>query len=113
MAITKIIKVKANPKACIKYVTNPNKTNDKLLVSCVGCTEQNAPGVFNLALMGNGQKALDEQVVKAYHFIQSFAPTDEVTPEDAHKIGLHKFDSLPEQPDIFHLSLLHQTFLVK
>ena len=35
MAITKIIKVKANPKACIKYVTNPNKTNDKLLVSCV------------------------------------------------------------------------------
>ncbi|MDY5664123.1 MAG: hypothetical protein SPF46_06630, partial [Blautia sp.] len=47
-----------------KYVTNPNKTNDKLLVSCVGCTEQNAPGVFNLALMGNGQKALDEQVVK-------------------------------------------------
>lgn len=88
MAITKIIKVKANPKACIKYVTNPNKTNDKLLVSCVGCTEQNAPGVFNLALMGNGQKALDEQVVKAYHFIQSFATNDEVTPEEAHQIGM-------------------------
>lgn len=88
MAITKIIKVKANPKACIKYVTNPNKTNDKLLVSCVGCTEQNAPGIFNLALMGNGQKALDEQVVKAYHFIQSFATNDEVTPEEAHQIGM-------------------------
>lgn len=38
--------------------------------------------------MGNGQKALDEQVIKAYHFIQSFAPTDEVTPEEAHQIGM-------------------------
>lgn len=38
--------------------------------------------------MGNSQKALDEQVIKAYHFIQSFAPTDEVTPEEAHQIGM-------------------------
>lgn len=49
---------------------------------------KNAPGVFQLALMGNSQKALDEQVIKAYHFIQSFAPTDEVTPEEAHQIGM-------------------------
>ena len=88
LAITKIIKVKVNTKACIRYVTNPEKTNDKQLVSYLGCNEQNAPGVFDLALMGNGQKTYKEQVVKAYHFIQSFAPTDEVTPEDAHKIGL-------------------------
>ena len=38
--------------------------------------------------MGNSQKALDEQVIKAYHFIQSFAPTDEVTPEETHQIGM-------------------------
>ena len=38
--------------------------------------------------MGNSQKALDEQVIKAYPFIQSFAPTDEVTPEEAHQIGM-------------------------
>lgn len=49
---------------------------------------KNAPGVFQLALMGNSQKALDEQVIKAYHSIQSFAPTDKVTPEEAHQIGM-------------------------
>ena len=38
--------------------------------------------------MGNSQKALDEQVIKAYHFIQSIAPTDEVTPEETHQIGM-------------------------
>lgn len=73
---------------CYQYITNPDKTNEKLLVSSIGCTEKNAPGVFQLALMGNSQKALDEQVIKAYHFIQSFAPTDEVTPEEAHQIGM-------------------------
>lgn len=88
MAITKIIKVKVNTKACIKYISNPHKTNDELLVSYMGCDKENAAGMFDLALLANGRKALDDQNIKAYHFIQSFAPTDEVTPEKAHQIGM-------------------------
>lgn len=37
MAITKIIKIKSNVKAAIKYVRNPEKTNEQLLVSYDGC----------------------------------------------------------------------------
>ena len=46
MAVTKIIKVKVNTKACINYVTNPKKTEDKLLVTYDGCSEESADAVF-------------------------------------------------------------------
>ena len=52
MATTKIIKVKVNPKATIQYITNPEKTDGKMLVSYEGCTEENAAVMFDLALQG-------------------------------------------------------------
>ena len=86
MAITKIIKVKVNPNAAINYVRNPDKTNERLLVSYDGCTESNIELCFKMALSNKAQNRKNEGVL-AYHFIQSFAPTDEVTPEKAHELG--------------------------
>ena len=85
MATTKIIKIKANPKATIKYITNPEKTDGKMLVSFDGCTEENAAVMFDLALRGKRKQRKDS--VLAYHFIQSFSPEDNLTPEKAHEIG--------------------------
>lgn len=87
MAITKIIKVKVNPNAAINYVRNPDKTNERLLVSYDGCTESNIELCFKMALANKTQNRKSEGVL-AYHFIQSFAPTDEVTPEKAHELGM-------------------------
>lgn len=85
MATTKIIKVKVNPKATIQYITNPEKTDGKMLVSYEGCTEENAAVMFDLALQGKRKQRKDS--VLAYHFIQSFSPDDDLTPEKAHEIG--------------------------
>ena len=58
MAITKILKVKGNPKNVIDYITNTKKTQEKFLVSCLGCTVENSENYFNLALTnGDTHKA--------------------------------------------------------
>lgn len=88
MAITKIIKVKANTKACIQYIVNEKKTEEGNLVTYAGCKESNASAIFQTALDMNQRQTGKPNEIKAYHFIQSFAKTDEITPEQAHKIGM-------------------------
>jgi len=79
--------VKVNVKACIKYVTDKEKTDNNNLVTYSGCQEGNADYYFNTALSANRRDSDKDNSVKAYHLIQSFAPTDEVSEEEAHKIG--------------------------
>lgn len=87
MAITKIIPVKVNPKACIDYVINKDKTNEKTLVSCHGCSEKTADTFFKIANAKNTNQRGDQKPNLAYHFIQSFPPGENITPEQAHQIG--------------------------
>lgn len=87
MAITKIIKIKVNTKAAIQYVANPEKTNEGNLVSYVGCSSSNADINFDIALRNSIKNPKGEEVL-AYHFLQSFSPDDNLTPEEAHKIGM-------------------------
>ena len=94
MAVTKIIRVKDNVKGCINYVTNKDKTDEGTLVSYYGCHEGSADYIFKLALDANRRKIEDEHCIKAYHLIQSFAPSDEVGEEEAHKIGMELVDRL-------------------
>ena len=94
MAVTKIIKVKVNTKACINYVTNPKKTEDKLLVTYDGCSEESADAVFKLALSNNERGRRFKQDTKALHLIQSFSPKDDISPENAHKLGLELMEKM-------------------
>lgn len=87
MAITKIIKIKCNTKAAIKYVRNPAKTDEQLLVSYDGCNEKNIELCFKMALSNKLQNRHSDGEL-AYHLIQSFAPTDEISPEKAHELGM-------------------------
>lgn len=91
MAITKIHAIKATLPKAIKYITNPHKTDDKILVSTFSCGVETAPYDFNFAL----SKTKQSDPNKAFHLIQAFAP-GEVTYDEAHRIGIELADKLLE-----------------
>lgn len=91
MAITKIHAIKATLPKAIKYITNPHKTDDKILVSTFACGVETAPYDFNFAL----SKTKQSDPNKAFHLIQSFAP-GEVSYDEAHRIGTELADKLLE-----------------
>ena len=94
LAVTKIIKVKVNTKACINYVVNDKKTDNGNLVDYIGCKESNAATFFQTAIDSNHRKRDEKNEVKAYHLIQSFAKTDDISPEQAHEIGMEMMNRL-------------------
>ena len=82
MAYTRIHPIKATIARAIKYITNPEKTDDMLLVSSFACAPETAAADFKFTLSHTNKNDPN----KAYHLIQSFAP-GEVNPEEAHAIG--------------------------
>ncbi|MBR6986311.1 MAG: relaxase/mobilization nuclease domain-containing protein [Ruminococcus sp.] len=86
----------ATVEKSLRYILNPDKTEDLLYTASVNCMtdaesaylqmrlvyDQFAKDHFNSPppLQGKGS-------VKAIHYIQSFSPDDDVTPELAHKIA--------------------------
>ena len=96
MPIVKHICVHYNAKRTLRYVLDPDKTDDLLWATSINCMtepdlaytqmaavyEQFARDHFNSPppLVGNGP-------VKVIHYIQSFSPDDNVTPELAHRIA--------------------------
>lgn len=91
MAITKIHAIKATLPKAIKYITNPHKTDDQILVSTFACGVETAPYDFNFALSRTKQSDPN----KAFHLIQEFAP-GEVSYDEAHQIGIELADKLLE-----------------
>ena len=91
MAITKIHAIKATLPKAIKYITNPHKTDDKILVSTFACGVETAHYDFNFAL----SKTKQSDPNKAFHLIQAFAP-GEVSYNEAHQIGIELADKLLE-----------------
>ena len=82
MAITKIHPIKVNLKAALDYIENPDKTDDKMLVSSFGCSYETADIEFQMLL----DQAFNKGNNLAHHLIQAFEP-GETTPEQAHEIG--------------------------
>lgn len=89
MAYTKIHPIKSTVEKAIAYITNPEKTDEKILVSSFACSEQTA--FLEFEKTRNKHHYLGKNL--AYHCIQSFKP-NEVTPEQAHKIGIQTADEL-------------------
>ena len=83
MAITKTHPIKATLKAAIDYICNPAKTDGKLLVSSFGCTSETADIEFEWTR----RHAIDKGTNLGRHLIQAFPP-GEVSPEEAHEIGM-------------------------
>ena len=83
MAVTKTHPIKSTLKAAIDYICNPEKTGGKLLVSSYGCAAETADIEFSWTR----RHAIDKGTNLGRHLIQSFQP-GEVTPEQAHEIGM-------------------------
>lgn len=91
MATTKIHAIKATIDKAIRYVENPEKTDDQTLVSGYNTNPQTA--AFDFEITSTMAKSVHRSHRKAscnlaYHLIQSFSPDDNVSPEQAHKLGL-------------------------
>ncbi len=82
MAVTKIKPIKSTLKQALNYIQNPDKTDEKMLVSSFGCSYETADIEFAFTL----SQALDKGNNLAHHLIQSFEP-GEVDFEKAHEIG--------------------------
>ena len=83
MAVTKTHPIKSTLKAAIDYICNPAKTDGSLLISSYGCSAETADVEF----VWTRRHAIDKGENLGRHLIQAFAP-GEVTPEEAHQIGL-------------------------
>ena len=83
MAITKTHPIKSTLKAAIDYICNPIKTDGSLLISSYGCSAETA----DIEFAWTRRHAIDKGKNLGRHLIQAFAP-GEVTPEEAHQIGL-------------------------
>lgn len=84
MAIIKAVSGGATTiRGIISYVTKDGKTSDNLMTG-VRCSAENA-----LDEMKSTKSFYDKRGGRQYkHFIQSFSPEDDITPETAHAIAL-------------------------
>ena len=83
MAVTKTHPIKSTLKSAIDYICNPDKTDGKLLVSSFGCAAETA----DIEFAWTRRHAIDKGTNLGRHLIQAFEP-GEVTPEEAHRIGM-------------------------
>lgn len=77
----------------IAYILNPEKTDEKLLVSSYGCASETAAREFEWTRKIAEQKGMNPVRIIARHVIQSFE-IGGVTPELAHEIGKQFADEI-------------------
>lgn len=93
MAVTKIKAIRGTLNKAIAYILNPEKTDEKLLVSSYGCASETAAREFEWTRKIAEQKGMNPVRIIARHVIQSFE-IGEVTPELAHEIGKQFADEI-------------------
>ena len=93
MAVTKIKAIRGTLSKAIAYILNPEKTDEKLLVSSYGCASETAAREFEWTRKIAKQKGMNPVRIIARHVIQSFE-IGEVTPELAHEIGKQFADEI-------------------
>lgn len=93
MAVTKVKAIRGTLSKAIAYILNPEKTDEKLLVSSYGCASETAAREFEWTRKIAEQKGMNPVRIIARHVIQSFE-IGEVTPELAHEIGKQFADEI-------------------
>lgn len=92
MAYTRIHGIKTTLNKALDYIENPEKTDEQLLVSGYNVDPLSASIEYRMTaalakeLKGDYTKSGGADNL-AYHMIQSFAPYDKITPEEAHELG--------------------------
>ena len=91
MAVTKIHPIKSTLDKALVYICNPEKTDEKILISSLGCSFETADIEFQFTI----DQAIRKGDNLAHHLIQSFDP-GEVSYEEAHRIGKELADTVTE-----------------
>lgn len=89
MAITTNHTIDTTLRKAIDYITNPDKTDAKLLIHSFACT----PEIADIEFDRTRAQAYNKGEHLARHIIQAFSP-GETTPEQAHEIGKRFADEL-------------------
>ncbi|KAI4439355.1 hypothetical protein C824_001842 [Schaedlerella arabinosiphila] len=89
MAVTKIKPVKSALSKALEYIENPDKTDNQMLISSIGCSYETTDIEFGYTLSQERDKGNN----LAFHLIQSFAP-GEVDYQKAHEIGRQLADAV-------------------
>ena len=84
MAIVKITGIKDKPKATIKYIENPLKTNEGELVS--GINTLTNIDYANRKMESIRNRYFNNNKIKAFHLIHSFSNKENINAETVHKI---------------------------
>lgn len=96
MPYIKSIPIRSTPNRSLAYIVNKDKTDDLLYVTGLNCStvpaiayqemklvfEEYSKHKFNEVICRN-----EKTPVKAIHYVQSFRPTDNITPDQAHTIA--------------------------
>ena len=93
MAVTKIKAIRGTLSKALAYIINPEKTDDKMLVSSYGCATETAAQEFEWTRKIAEQQGMNPVKIIARHVIQSF-DVGEVSPELAHEIGKQFADEI-------------------
>ena len=86
MAYIKIFPIKVTDKKALDYIMNPDKTEEKLLISSFACSPESANLEFAFTREEGKKNVMDKGNNLAFHLIQSFKP-GEIDAETAHKLG--------------------------
>ena len=93
----------------IRYILNPNKTNNLKLVSDFGMsnyldfpTYEETVEMYNTNFLNNDtlynfrndRQEKHQQKIHAHHLIQSFSPDDNLSPEEINRIGYETIQEL-------------------
>lgn len=94
MPYIKSISIGNNVKGCLKYIANPEKTQNGILVTGINCSDNIEIAEQEMCLTYQNysrrdfyaKPLSDKSPIKAFHFVQSFK-ADECNAELAHKIS--------------------------
>lgn len=87
MGVVKCSCIKDNPKATIEYITNPEKTKNRKLVS--GINVSTKVDLADKKMNFYRERYQTNEKIKARHFIHSFSKKEkDLTPEQAHEISM-------------------------
>ncbi len=96
MPFVKSISLHTTVNRSIAYILNPAKTDDMIYTTSLNCMCNAKDAYMNMKMVYEqfSGKSFDEPVpdkgkgrVKAIHYIQSFDPQDNISPELAHRIA--------------------------
>ena len=96
MPIVKSVSVRTTVQKSLAYILNPDKTEELLYTASLNCMTDAEDAYLNMKMVYEQYccHGFDEPIpkngngrVKAIHYIQSFSPEENITPEQAHRIA--------------------------